>query len=122
LAVQIQVNTDTNIDATDELVRTIDAELDSALSRFGDHITRVEVHIGDENAGKSDGVDKRCVLEARPAGQPPVVVTHHAGSVAEACSGAVQKLEKLLESKYGKSDQRKGSESIRHMEVREGLI
>ncbi len=118
---QIQINTDMNIDATDELVRRIDAELESALSRFSDQITRIEVHIGDENAGRSDGADKRCMLEARPAGQPPVVVTHHANSVAEACSGAVQKLEKLLESKYGKSGHRKGAQSIRHLEVREGL-
>jgi ribosome-associated translation inhibitor RaiA len=118
---QIQINTDTNVDATDNLVRHIGAELDSALSRFSDQITRVEVHLGDENAGKSDGADKRCVLEARPAGLPPVVVTHHAGSAAEACSGAVLKLENLLESKYGKSSHRKGTESIRHMEVREGL-
>jgi hypothetical protein len=118
---QIQVNTDTNIDASDELVRRIDAELESALARFGDQITRVEVHVGDENAGRSDGVDKRCMLEARPAGQPPVVVTNHAGTVAEACSGAVRKLENLLDSKYGKAAHRKGTESIRHMEVSEGL-
>jgi hypothetical protein len=118
---QIQVNTDTNIDATDELVRRIDDEMRSALERFSDQITRLEVHIGDESAGKSDGLDKRCMLEARPAGQPPVVVTHHAGSVAEACSGAVQRLENLLESKYGKSSHRKGAESIRHLEVSEGL-
>jgi hypothetical protein len=82
----------------------------------------VEVHLADESAGPSDGATHRCRLEARPAGQPPVVVTHHAGSVAEACSGAVQKLENLLGSKYGKSGNHKGAQSIRHLEVPEELL
>jgi hypothetical protein len=119
---QILVNTDTNVDATEELVRRIDAELDSELWRFSDQITRVEVHIDDEAAGRSDGNDIRCVLEARPAGQPPLVAIHQAGTAEEACSGAVQKLKKLLESKYGKLEHHKGGESIRHLEVDEGLI
>ena len=118
---QIQFNTDNNVHAGEELIGRLDAELQSTLARFSDHITRVEVHLGDESGRGSDGNDKRCVLEARPAGQQPVAVTHHAASVAEACSGAAKKLENLLESKYGRSGNRKGTESIRHMDVREEL-
>jgi ribosome-associated translation inhibitor RaiA len=118
---QIQVHTDRNVDVSDGMVQRIEAELGSALSRFGDQITRVEVHLADESAGRSGGVDKRCMLEARPAGQPPVAVTHHAASVGEACSGAVHKLETLLQNKYGRADHRKGGESIRHLQVDEGL-
>jgi ribosome-associated translation inhibitor RaiA len=118
---QIQVHTDKNVDVSDGMVRRIEAELESVLSRFSDQITRVDMHLGDENAGKSGGTDKRCMVEARPAGQQPVAVTHHAASLGEACSGAVHKLGTLLESKYGRADNRKGGESIRHLEVREGL-
>lgn len=118
---KIQVQTDNTVDVTDALVQRIEDELAAGLSRFSDQITRVEVHIGDENGGKSGGADKRCMLEARPAGQPPVTVTHHAASVDEACRGAVHKLKALLDSKYGRSDHRKGGDSIRHLEVREGL-
>ena len=118
---QIQVHTDRNIDVSDGMIHRIEAELESALSRFHDHITRVDVHLGDENAGKTGGTDKRCMVEARPAGQQPVAVTHHAASLGEACSGAVHKLGTLLESKYGRAANRKGGESIRHLEVREGL-
>jgi ribosome-associated translation inhibitor RaiA len=118
---QIQVHTDRNVDVSDGMVQRIEAELGSALSRFGDQITRVDVHLGDESAGRSGDTDKRCMLEARPAGQHPVAVTHHATSVGEACSGAVHKLEALLESKYGRADNRKGGESIRHLQVDEGL-
>ena len=118
---QIQVHTDRNVDVSNEVVQRIEAELESALSRFGDQITRVEVHLGDESAGRSAGTDKRCMLEARSAGQQPVAVTHHAASVGEACSGAVHKLETLLQSRYGRANNRKGGESIRHMQVHEGL-
>jgi hypothetical protein len=118
---QIQVHTDRNVDASDGLVQRIETELTSALSRFGDQITRVEVHLGDESGGRSGGTDKRCMLEARSAGQQPVAVTHHAASVGEACSGAVHKLETLLQSKYGRADNHKGGESIRHLQIHEGL-
>jgi ribosome-associated translation inhibitor RaiA len=118
---QIQVHTDRNVDVSDGMVRRIEAELESALSRFRDQITRVEIHLGDENAGKSGGPDKRCTVEARPAGHQPVAVTHHAASLGEACSGAVQKLGTLLENRYGRADNRKGGQSIRHLEVGEGL-
>ncbi len=118
---QIQVHTDKNVNVNDGMVQRIEAELESALSRFSDHITRVEIHLGDENAAKSSDADKRCMMVARPAGKQPVAVTHHAASVGEACSGAVHKLEALIESSYGRSDSRKGGDSIRRLEVREGL-
>ena len=114
---QIQVNTDTNVDFHDELVQRIEADVESALVRFRDQITRVEIHLSDENAEKSGGSDKRCMLEARPAGHQPVAVSHHAASMDEACNGALHKLEALLESRYGRSDNRKGGQSIRHLPV-----
>jgi ribosome-associated translation inhibitor RaiA len=118
---QIQVHTDQNVDVSDGVVRRIEAELGSALSRFSDHITRVDVHLGDESAGRSGETAKRCMLEARPTGQRPVAVTHHATSLGEACSGAVHKLETLLQTKFGRANNRKGGESIRHLQVTEGL-
>jgi ribosome-associated translation inhibitor RaiA len=118
---QIQVHTDRNVDVSEGMVRRIESELESALSRFVDQITRVKVHLGDENAARSGGSDKRCMVEAHVAGQPPFAVTHHAATVGEACSGAVHKLATLVASKYGRADNRKGGESIRHLEVREGL-
>nr|WP_211247216.1 hypothetical protein [Cryptosporangium arvum] len=99
----------------------IEAEVASVLARFSERLTRVEIHVSDENAAKSGGTDKRCLLEARPAGQPSVTVTHDAASVDEACTGALHKLATLLESKYGRWDNRKGGQSIRHLPVAEGL-
>ncbi len=118
---KIQMNSGKNIDLDSALARRLDEELRSVLGRFSDQITRVEVHLSDEIAGRSDGRDKRCMLEARPTGRSPVTVTDWAGTVEEAFGGAVDKLMSLLESVTGRADSRKGGTSIRHLEVREGL-
>ncbi|NYS25186.1 hypothetical protein HUK65_09295 [Rhodobacteraceae bacterium 2376] len=49
---QIQVNTDDNIKGDDALIAQVEADIREGLSRFADQITRVEVHLSDENAGK----------------------------------------------------------------------
>jgi Sigma 54 modulation protein / S30EA ribosomal protein len=113
LHMQIEVTTDHNVEGGDALIRRIEAEVEAALSRFGDQLTRVEVHLGDENAGKSGAADKRCMMEARPAGQQPVAVTNLAATLDEARRGALQKLENVLESKFGRLDRRKGGATIR---------
>jgi hypothetical protein len=46
----IQVNTDDNIVGGDTLVDHVKAEVATALERFRDQITRVEVHLSDVNA------------------------------------------------------------------------
>jgi hypothetical protein len=114
--VQIEVTTDRAVEGGDELIHEVEAEVGAALSRFSERLTRVEVHLGDENADKHGAADKRCTLEARPAGQPPVAVTHHAETSAEALRGALRKLQNLIESKFGRMDDRKGRDSIRRGE------
>lgn len=111
---QIEITTDDHIDASDDMIARVESDVESGLSRFESRLTRVEVHFGDENAGKSGADDKRCTVEARPTGQQPVAVTHHAATVDEAGRGAVQKLHKLLDSRFGRLDDRKGGDSIRH--------
>jgi ribosome-associated translation inhibitor RaiA len=119
--VQIQVHTDKNVKVSDGLVQHVEDQVEAALSHFRDQITRVEVHLSDENAGRSGDSDKRCVMEARPAGKQPIAVTHHAASVGEAYSGAAHKLKTVIESSYGRSKDHKGAESIRHLEVSDDL-
>jgi hypothetical protein len=112
--VQIQVNTDHNIHGGEKLAAYVKSELTSSLSRFEQWLTRVEVHLSVDAAGRAE--DKRCVIEARPAGAQPVAVTHHAGSVDDAYSGAAQKMEKVLDTKYSRAHDHKGGETIRHMQ------
>ena len=109
----IQVNTDNNVEGRDELVGQIEAEVAATLSRFSEQITRVEIHLSDENAGKTGGADKRCVMEARPTGRQPIAVDHAGATMKDAYHGAAKKLRSSLESTLGRASEHKGGASIR---------
>ena len=100
---QIQVNTDRNISGNDSLAQTVEEILERLLARFANQITRLEVHLSDENStSKSGVVDKRCLLEARLAGRDPTSVSDVALTVEQAVTGAAHKMVSLLESELGK--------------------
>ena len=104
---QIQINTDHNIEGREALATQVSGAVESALSRVSDHITRVEVHLSDENSSKSGQNDKRCMMEARLEGRQPIAVTHQAATLDEAVDGAADKLARLIESTLGRlHDQR----------------
>jgi hypothetical protein len=110
---EIQVNTDKNIASSDKLAGHVQTEIEHALSQYADRITRVEVHLRDESAGRSTAGDKRCMLEARPSGGQPVAVTDYADTLEDALHGALAKLVRLLESKFARRNDPKGGDTIR---------
>jgi len=110
---QIQVNTDNNVDGTEGLAAHIEAEVAAALSRFGERVTRVEVHLGDESAGRSSELDQRCMIEARVAGHQPVSVVEHASTMDESVRGAIHKLVGLLTNTIDRLDDRNDRDTIR---------
>lgn len=95
---QIQVNTDNNIEGREELAAQVKGVVESTLSRFSDRITRIEVHLSDQNGDKSGQNDKRCMMEARLEGRQPTAVTHEAARLEDAVDGAADKLKRSLES------------------------
>ena len=98
----IQFNTDNNIDGTEKFTTTFTGLISDELERYSSHITRIEAHLSDEN-GKKEGInDKRCVLEARIEGRPPVAVTAHADTHYQAVDGAIDKLKASLDSILGR--------------------
>ena len=99
---QIQINTDHTIAGHEALAAQVRSVVESALSRFSDHITRVEVHLSDENGDKSGQNDKRCMMEARLEGHQPIAVTDEAATVDKAVDGAADKLARLIESTLGR--------------------
>lgn len=106
---QVQINTDNQLSADEALRAQAEAILATALGRFSNRITRVEVHLSDESsAAKSNGMDKRCVIEARVTGRQPVAVTNDGETVAKAMTGAARKLHTLLASTFDKLDHKKG--------------
>ena len=106
---QIQVNTDNRTEGSEGLTLQVEGVVESALGRFGDRITRVEVHLSDENGSQKSGDhDKRCVMEARLAGLQPITVSEDGSSLEQAIDGAVNKLEKTLNRTLGRLDDPKG--------------
>jgi ribosomal subunit interface protein len=99
---KILLNTDKNISGTEEMREPLKATIANALERFSDHLTRVEVKISDENADKSSDNDKRCVLEVRPKGKQPIVVTSHGDSVENAVDEAIDKMKTSLDTVIGR--------------------
>ena len=100
---QVQVHTDRHIQSDERLAEFIRDTLHTKLSRFADHLTRIEVHLSDENGQqKNDGNDKRCLLEARFEGLDPLAITEHAASVGQAITGAADKMQRKLSSVVGK--------------------
>jgi len=102
----IQVNTSHNTEGSADLTLRVEGIVASALDRFRDQLTRIEVHLNDENGAKSHGDDKKCVLEARPAHMQPVSVTHLAATLEQAVEGAAKKMEKLLDHTFGRMQDR----------------
>jgi ribosome-associated translation inhibitor RaiA len=106
---QIQVNTDNHIAGSAKLTHEVETVVESALRRFGDRITRVEVHLSDENSSQKSGDnDKRCVIEARLAGLQPTTVSHQGSSLEQAVDGAADKLKKTLKRTLGRLKSTKG--------------
>lgn len=99
---KIQINTDANIQSSQALTDMVQDAIDHALSRFAEHITRIEVHLSDENAGKSGQHEQRCMMEARLESRQPVAVTEQAPVMAQAVQGAAQKLAHLLGNALGR--------------------
>ena len=98
---QIHVNTDNHVQGDERVAEFVQATVGSALERFAGRISRIEVHLSDENADKG-GIDKRCLIEVRVEGRAPTAVSHMAPSVAEAVEGASEKMSSALDSALGK--------------------
>lgn len=99
---QIQINTDHNIEGHEALSAQVTNIVESALTRIRGHITRVEVHLSDDAGNKSGQDSKRCVMEARLGSRQPIAVTHHAPTMDQAVDGASAKLTRLIENTLGR--------------------
>lgn len=99
---QIQFNTDKTIEGHERMQNHFSEEISESFKMFEDKITRVEVHVGDENNEKFGVDDKRCLIEVRLAGKTPIAVTNHANTIEKAISGATDKMKKLLTTTFEK--------------------
>lgn len=98
---QVHVNSN-HIEGSARLQEWVAAAVAGRLERFEDFLTRVEVHLSDENGSKSGADDKRCQIEARPKGHQAVSVSHKASSLDLAVEGAAEKMRHALDHLTGK--------------------
>ncbi|MGB0133170.1 HPF/RaiA family ribosome-associated protein [Dokdonella sp.] len=100
---KIQINTDHTIESDDRLISHVSGVIEHSLSRHASHITRVEVHLSDVNAGKSGPDDKHCAVEVRLEGRQPIAATDNASGVDAAVRGAADKAGRQMDSVLGKA-------------------
>lgn len=98
----IEINSNGSISLNQALQQRISDSIMGELDRFADALTRVEVHLEDENAGKSGPADKRCQIEVRLRHHEPLSVTHKADALDLAVEGATEKMTHALEHLIGK--------------------
>ncbi|MFH1320932.1 MAG: HPF/RaiA family ribosome-associated protein [Bacteroidota bacterium] len=99
---KIEFNTGHNISGGDKLSAPLIALITEKLSRFSSHLTRVEVHISDQDGNKDGRNDIKCMIEARPRGLKPIAVTHRANTPEQAVEGSIEKLKTSLDTVFGR--------------------
>jgi len=99
---KIQFNTDNNIQGTETLETIVSEKISYELKYFADKITRIEVHLSDQNASKTGPGDILCKIEARVEGMQPVMVTSKNASKEKAVEDAVNKMKATLSTVIGK--------------------
>ncbi|MGV7208863.1 HPF/RaiA family ribosome-associated protein [Oxalobacteraceae bacterium A2-2] len=99
---QININADKTIERHAGLDQHVETVVNNALHRFGEQITRVEVHLSDNLGQKSADGDNRVLMEARVTGQQPIAVSDHAATLHQAIGGAADKLKRSVDSVLGK--------------------
>lgn len=98
----IQFNTGNKIEGSERLSDYFSTLIKEDLKRFNAQITRIEVHLSDQDSSKNGQNDKKCMLEARLKNLNPIAVTNQGNSHEEAIKGAVEKLKTSLDTVTGR--------------------
>jgi hypothetical protein len=100
---QIHVHTDQATNSHAAAIKDIERVVVAGLSRFTDRLTRVDVHLSNDQPGASTGATTRCLIEARPRGATPMVVTHRARTPIGSVKGGVRRLNTVLGARLGRA-------------------
>ena len=98
----ILLNADKNLNIHELFGEKIKDLLAKDLNRFSEHITRLEVHLSDENGSKEGLNDKRCMLEARLESKQPIAVIAEAHTYEQSVKAAIDKMKTSLDTIVGR--------------------
>ena len=90
------INTDKNLRENEAERTDLKLLIRQEMKPFIAHISRIEVHLSDENGAKSGFDDKRCMMEVRIEGRLPMAVTAHAETEDLAVAAALENLKELF--------------------------
>jgi hypothetical protein len=77
--------------------------VEAALGRFGEQLKTIDVFLSDENGRSKHGdADKRCLIETRLAGLPPIAVHADAATFDDAVAQCTEKMERTLDHRLGR--------------------
>ncbi|MDE3106152.1 MAG: HPF/RaiA family ribosome-associated protein [Acidobacteriota bacterium] len=110
----IQIHSDNHVAVHAPLAQFVEVQVQQSLRRFGAQVTRVAVHLSDEDGEKVGAADKRCMMEVRFAGYPPMSVTGSAPSLHQAVTQASGRMKRLLASSLGRRPAQRFAESVRY--------
>jgi len=88
---QIQVNFG-DIENSPALRDHAEQAVTKSLTHLTDRITRVEIHLRDDKQKRHGPDDKRCTIEARPAGGQPIAVEAKTNDIYVAVSDAAGRI------------------------------
>lgn len=100
----VQVNSDNHIVGSPGLSEHVRQTVENELRHVAEAVTRVEVHLNDVNSVKGGAADKRCLMEARLKGSPPLSAEHRAETIALAVDGAASQLARVVKAALDKAD------------------
>lgn len=98
----ITFNTDNNVQGGDAFIAPLRAILHQKFEKYMHKISKIKVHLTDENGSKKGVDDKRCLLEAHIDSMEPIVCMNVAATYEESLSGAIQHLKTSLNKKLEK--------------------
>ncbi|MDJ0638723.1 MAG: HPF/RaiA family ribosome-associated protein [Paracoccaceae bacterium] len=100
----IHVSTDNTINGDTRVVDVAKDAVAHDLGHMSDWLTRVEVHLKDQNGDKKGPANIRCTMEARPRGLAPLSAHADAADIPAALRGAAHKLRSRLGALQEKRD------------------
>lgn len=99
----IHINTNKSVESNERMEAFFKEEIAKELSIFNEHITRIELHLSDENGPKANVDEIVCKMEGRLKGRQPIAVTSKGGKIEKAVSGATAKLKSAIQTRIGKA-------------------
>ena len=102
---QIQINFG-DVDSSPSLEKAVHDQVEKHLHYVQDHVTRMEVHLKDENAGKSGAHDKHVTMEARIANAAPIAVSATGEDMYAVIADTAGKIGRAVKTKLDKDHSR----------------